>query len=102
MTASPEPTPSAAGPRLERRTGRYELLDGDELLSYADCSESDGVVTIPYIETIPRHRRQGYSSLLMAGVVKDLRERNLRAHATCPVARAYIAALPDADELLVN
>jgi uncharacterized protein len=103
MTATSEPTSSASpAPRVERRARRYELLDGDEVLSFADCSEADGVVTVPYLETAPRHRRRGYSSMLMAGVVDDLRTRNLRIEPICHVARSYVEALPDADTLLAD
>jgi uncharacterized protein len=89
-------------PRITRHDdrGRYELDIGGEVISFADFSLDGDVVTIPYIETAVRHRNRGYSSMLMDGVVDDLRSRGLQVRATCPVARAHIAS--HAAELLVR
>ena len=84
---------------VSRRADRYELHDGDELLSFAPYSEVDGVVVMPHVETRVQHRGNGYSSALMAGVVDDLRARQLRIDAQCWVAREYVTGLDDADEL---
>jgi len=84
---------------VSRRDGRYELHDGDELLSFAPYSEVGGVVVMPHVETRVQHRGSGYSSALMAGVVDDLRARRLRIDPICWVARQYVSALDDADEL---
>ena len=81
---------------------RYELHDGDQLLSFAPFTESDGVMTVPHIETLVEHRGHGYSSILMDGLVADLRSRELRIDPTCVVVRGYVRALPDADELLIR
>jgi uncharacterized protein len=81
---------------------RYELHDGDDLLSFAPFTESDGVMTVPHIETLVQHRGHGYSSILMDGLVTDLRSRGLRIEPTCVVVRGYVRALPDADELMVR
>jgi predicted GNAT family acetyltransferase len=105
MTTAADPAsdaPPPAGRRVERRSDRYELRDGDELLSFADFSEADDVVTIPHVETVLHHRGNGYSTVLMAGVVDDLRARHVRIEPICPVARAYVERQPDADALLVD
>jgi predicted GNAT family acetyltransferase len=80
--------------------GRYELDVGGEVISFAEFSRHGDVLTIPYIETAVRHRNRGYSSMLMDGVIDDLRARGLQVRATCPVARAHIAS--HAAELLVR
>ena len=80
--------------------GRYELdVDGD-VVAFAEFSERDAVVTIPYIETAVQHRGNGYSSMLMDGVIGDLRGRDAHVRATCSVARAHIAG--HAPDLLVR
>lgn len=84
---------------VSRRDDRYELRDGDELLSFAAYSEADDVVIVPHVETRVRHRGNGYSSVLMAGIVDDLRTRGLRIDPICWVARQYVAELPDASDL---
>ena len=88
---------------VSRRDDRaqYELYDGDELLSFATFTQTDGVVTVPHVETRPQHRGNHYSSVLMEGVVDDLRARQLRIDPVCWVARRHVEALPDADELMV-
>lgn len=92
-------TPVRAVTRHDDR-GRYELvLDGD-VVAFADFSPGDGTITIPYIETDVRHRGNGYSGVLMDGVIDDLRARGVRVRATCAVARTHIAQ--HAAELLVR
>lgn len=94
----------SGGLRVSRHDDRaqYELHDGDELLSFAPFTESDGVMTVPHIETLVQHRGHRYSSILMDGLVDDLRSRGLRIEPTCVVVRGYVRALPDADELMVR
>ncbi len=93
-------TPPARSVTRHDDRGRYELeVDGD-VVAFADFSQRDDVITIPYIETVVRHRNNGYSSVLMDGVIDDLRPRNVHVRATCSVARAHIAA--NAPELLAR
>jgi predicted GNAT family acetyltransferase len=89
-------------PTVTRRDdrGRYELDVGGEVVAFAEFSETGEMMTIPYIETAVEHRGNGYSSMLMDGVIDDLRARDVRVRATCSVARAHIAG--HAAELLVN
>ncbi len=81
---------------------RYELYDDDELLSFAAFSRDDGVVTVPHVETRVQHRGHGFSSVLMDGVVGDLRANDLRIRPICWVARQHVQALPDAEQLIVD
>jgi predicted GNAT family acetyltransferase len=80
--------------------GRYELDVDDEVVAFAEFSVSGDTITIPYIETARQHRGKGYSSMLMDGVIDDLRARDVQVRATCSVARAHLAA--HAAELLVR
>lgn len=80
--------------------GRYELEVDGEVVAFADFSDDGDRITIPYIETAPQHRNKGHSSMLMDGVIDDLRARGIHVRATCSVARAHIAA--NAAELLVH
>lgn len=80
--------------------GRYELAVDGEVVAFAEFSQRDDLVTIPYIETEPDRRGNGYSSALMNGVIDDLHARDMRVRATCAVARAHISRA--APELLVN
>ncbi len=87
--------------RADERS-RYELYDDGELLSFAPFSQADGVVTVPHVETRVQHRGNGFSSVLMDGVVDDLRTNDLRIRPICWVARQHVQALPDADQLIVD
>ena len=80
--------------------GRYEFEIDGEIIAFADFSADGDRITIPYIETALQHRGNGYSSVLMNGVIDDLRARGIQVRATCSVARAHIAA--NAAELLVR
>ena len=80
--------------------GRYELDIDGEVVAFAVFSDDGERITIPYIETAPQHRNKGYSSMLMDGVIEDLRARGIQVRATCSVARAHVAA--NAAELLVH
>ncbi len=79
---------------------RYELAIDEEVVAFAEFNHDDDVLTIPYIETAIAHRGNGYSGLLMDGVIDDLRGRGQQVRATCPVARAHL--VERAPELLVR
>jgi uncharacterized protein len=78
---------------------RYELRIGDELVSLADYRRSDGVVTVPHVETKPALQGQGFAEMLMDGIVDDLRARSLTIRPTCPYAAAYMRDRPDIHDL---
>jgi predicted GNAT family acetyltransferase len=80
--------------------GRYELEVDSDVVAFAEFSQRDDIVTIPYIETAVQHRGKGYSSMLMDGVIDDLRARGVQVRATCSVARGHIVR--HAAELLVR
>lgn len=92
----------AGGLHVSRRDDRaqYELYDGDELLSFATFTEIDGVVIVPHVETPRQHRGNGYSSVLMEGLVDDLRTKGLRINPICWVARRYVEVQADAGDLI--
>jgi predicted GNAT family acetyltransferase len=83
-------------------TGRYELRADGELLSWARYTVAGDVVTVPHVETEPRHRGHNFSATLMAGVVEDLRARDLRIEPLCWVARSYVESLSDTETLLAD
>ncbi len=82
----------------ERR--RWELTVGGEEVAFAGNGGGRDPGTIPYLDTAPRHRGNGYSTMLMNGVIADLRARDATVGATCSVARAHLSA--HAPELLVR
>jgi hypothetical protein len=79
---------------------RYELRHGATVVAAADYSHDRGVVTVPHVETAPEHRGHGHAAALMAGILDDLRARQMRIEPTCPYAAAYLADHPDDADLL--
>jgi len=78
---------------------RYELhLDG-ERVGLVDYSIHDGVVTIPHVETNPAHRGKNFAARLMAGVLDDIRSRELTVRPLCPYADAYMQRNPETADL---
>jgi predicted GNAT family acetyltransferase len=78
---------------------QYELWLGDERVGLATYAQTDGVVTVPHVETDPAHKGQGYAALLMDGVVDDLRARPLKIRPLCPYAASYMRDRPDTHDL---
>jgi predicted GNAT family acetyltransferase len=81
---------------------RYELrLDGERVGS-ADYRVTDGVMTIPYVETKPAHRGKDFAARLMAGVLDDVRARELTVQPTCSYAAAYMRRRPETHDLIAS
>ena len=98
-TVNTEARPAHTVTRHDDR-GRYELVIDGDVVAFADFSQRDDVITIPYVETDVRHRGNGYSSLLMDRMIDDMRRCDVLARPTCPVARVHFAA--NAPDLLVH
>ncbi len=78
---------------------QYELWLGDERVGLATYATTDGVVTVPHVETDPAHQGQGFAALLMAGLIDDLRARSLKIRPLCPYAAQYMRDRPDTHDL---
>ena len=109
--ATPDQTADAAAPPSEhdRLTvvdapdqRRYELhLDGTRV-GLADYSVSNGVMTVPHVETNPEHRGKDFAARLMAGVLEDVRRRDLTVRPVCPYAAAYMRRHPETHDLIAS
>lgn len=95
-------SPASTSVTRNDAAGRYELHIDGELVSFADFSTRPGAIVVPHVETRPDRRDNGYSHVLLAGVVDDLRERSLQIVPLCPAARAYVSVLADADDLIAH
>ena len=82
--------------------GQYVLhLDGD-IVGWALYSVADGVMTVPHVETVPRHRGKDFAARLMRGVLDDARARGLRVLPRCGYAAAYMRQRPSTLDLLAT
>lgn len=81
---------------------RFELqLDGERVGS-ADYSISDGVMTVPHVETEPVHQGQGFAARLMRGLLESVRSNGQTIRPICPYAAAYMRRNPDTQDLLAD
>jgi len=91
-----------SGPRVVENVeaSRFELRDGDELLSLADYRTRDDVIVVPHVETIPAHRGQGNAARLMDGLLEIIRADGRSIVPLCPFAAAHIRDDPAHHDLL--
>jgi predicted GNAT family acetyltransferase len=79
---------------------RYELRRGAEVVSFANYRLDADVLVIPYVETDPRHRGNGFSEVLLEGVVAEARRAGRRIRPTCGYAASVLRSRPDAPDIL--
>lgn len=104
------PMPSDAQPRDHdrlkvvdvRAAGRYELMLDGARVGWADYRIGGGVATLPHVETVPAHRGKDFAAQLMAGVLDDVRARNLRVRPLCAYASAYMRRRPETHDLIAQ
>ncbi len=70
--------------------GRFELHRDDELVGFASYQDHDGAVVIPHVETLAKHRGQGYGARLMDGLLDIVRADGRRVVPLCPFAAGHI------------
>jgi predicted GNAT family acetyltransferase len=81
-------------------SSRYELWNGNELISFADYVRRGDVLLITHVETRPDMRDRGNADQLMHGMLADLRSRGLRVQPLCSHAVGYIRDHPDEADLV--
>jgi uncharacterized protein len=72
------------------KRSRYELVDGGEVIGFADYVRDGDTLTIPYVEIEPQLQGKGYGSTLAAGVLEDARERTLDVVPRCSFMAWYM------------
>jgi predicted GNAT family acetyltransferase len=86
-------------------TNRYELRrheSEDELLSFAECSLDERLLTVSYVETLPRHRNNQFAAMLMTGILDEARFMGWQIRPTCGFAASHIQDHPDMHYLLAS
>ena len=69
---------------------RYELRNGEKVISYATFNQTGTTVSIPLVFTPPEFRGNGYAAQLMAGIVTLTEEANEKIKPICSYASAYL------------
>lgn len=86
--------------RFELR--RHQIGVEDELLSFAQYSIDGHVITVSHVETLVQHRNNDFATMLMSGLLDDIRMWGLRVRPTCVVAASYINDHPEMHYLLAS
>jgi predicted GNAT family acetyltransferase len=81
--------------------GRYELLEGDEVVGFADYRDGgEGALVFPHTVIDPSRRGQGLGEVLVRGALDDVRRRGATVVPTCWYVAEFIGANPDYADLL--
>ncbi len=82
--------------------GRFELLRNGDVVSFASYRESDGVITVPHVETVREHRGNGYAAELMEGLLAIIRADGRKISPLCPFAAQHIRDNPQHHDLVAG
>jgi predicted GNAT family acetyltransferase len=82
-------------------SGRYELLDGDEVAGYADYRDGgEGRLVFPHTVIDPGRRGHGLGAVLVRGALDDVRLKGATVVPTCWYVAEFIDANPEYRDLL--
>jgi len=79
---------------------RFELLDGDDVVAFADYVVSRGAVVLPHTEVDPAWRGKGLGALLVGRALDELRRSGRQVVPACWFVAEFIHANPDYQDLL--
>jgi len=79
---------------------RYELLDGDDVVAFADYVVRHGAVVLPHTEVDPRRRGQGLGAVLVGQALEAVRNSGRSVVPACWFVAEFIAANPAYQDLL--
>ena len=88
--------------RRNEDRGRYELVEGDVVVGYADFRAVDDVIVLPHTVIEPRRRGAGLGAELVQGALDDLRARGDRVVPACWYVADFIQSHPDYEDLLAE
>jgi len=79
---------------------RFELLDGDDVVAFADYSVSGDRVVMPHTEVDPRRRGQGLGAVLVSQALDHVRNEGRTVVPACWYVAEFIEAHPGYRDLL--
>ena len=81
---------------------RYELWLGDERAGVIEYETRPGVVVLIHTEIDPDFEGHGLGSKLIAGALRDIRDRGLELVPICPFVRSYLRRHPEEQDLVAR
>ena len=85
--------------RKDDARSRYELLDGDQVVGFADYHVDGDVVTLPHTVIDPSRRGHGLGAVLVGGALDDIRRAGQRVVPACWYVRQYLDEHPELADL---
>ena len=79
--------------------GRYELLDGDQVVGVADYRVQGEVVVMPHTVIAPDRRGQGLGDVLVQQALDDVRAAGQRVVPACWFIAEFIETHPEYGDL---
>lgn len=79
---------------------RYEIRVDGTTAGYLRADVDDDVVDLPHTIVFGAYEGMGLASTLVRGVLDDLRARDKRVVATCPVVAHFVEKHPEYADLL--
>jgi len=76
-------------------SARFELRRDGELVSSATYRLEGDVFVVPYMETLPQYRGNGFADRLMEGMVEILRGSGRTIEPLCSFAAGYLRDHPE-------
>jgi len=79
---------------------RYELHVDGELGAFLQYQLRGDVTDLIHTETVAGFEGQGLASILVAGVLDDVRSQGRQIRPTCPYVRRYLSKHPEQHDLV--
>jgi len=85
--------------RKAEARGRYELLDGDDIIGIADYQVRGDVVVMPHTVIAPARRGTGLGEVLVRHALDDVRADGRQVVPACWFVAGFIEAHPEYGDL---
>jgi predicted GNAT family acetyltransferase len=85
--------------RKDEARSRYELVDGDRVVGFADYHVDGDVVTLPHTVIDASRRGHGLGAVLVGGALDDIRQAGQRVVPVCSYVRQYLDEHPELADL---
>ena len=95
---------TAPMPELRKNAsqGRYELVEGGEVVGFAEYREESGTMVLPHTVVDPGHEGEGLGSQLARFALDDIRQAGKTVVPSCAFIRGYIEKHPEYADLVAG
>lgn len=81
---------------------RYELVDGEDVLGFADYHDRGDALVFPHTVIDPSQRGRGLGALLVRGALDDVRAQGRKVVPSCWFVAEFIGLHNDYQDLLLE